>query len=62
LGQAQQNTLVRLYDISGRIIFEQSTSGQQMKISLNDFQITPGLYFVEMSGNGNRQVVKIIVQ
>ncbi|MHA3786770.1 T9SS type A sorting domain-containing protein [Flavobacterium hauense] len=52
-----KNVTVRLYDASGRNVLE--------TLTLNDIDVSdliPGVYFVELSSDGQRDVKKIVVQ
>lgn len=46
-----KNGLFELYDVSGRLVWQQKFSGAQLELKRND--LTSGIYFYKISENGN---------
>lgn len=55
------NYTLRLMDVTGRILAETRTAGLPFTWDLNGADWTKGLYFIELSSAGLRQIEKIIV-
>ncbi|WP_118952809.1 T9SS type A sorting domain-containing protein [Taibaiella helva] len=57
---AAQEVAVKLFDMNGRIVAEQSANGKN-KVSINVAGFTPGLYFYQVISNGAVQSGKVTV-
>ncbi len=57
-----EEIMVTLYSVEGRVVFEERFSEEQMKIDLKSKSLNTGIYFLHLEVDGNSTVEKLLVK
>ncbi len=59
--QLMHNAQLKLYDLSGRLIYENQVSEKQVNLSLKEFNLNSGTYVISLADNNNYVTQKVIL-